>query len=418
MAKIKEIRAREILASNGMPTVEVEIMLENGVGGKASVPYGASAGKYEAMTIIDGDSDRYGGNGMLKVVQNINETIASDVVGMEADEQINIDKIMVGLDGTSNKARLGGNAILAVSLAVARTGAEEEKIPLWKYLGKVYGLGEPKMPRPMVVMIEGGKHANQSSDIQEYLVTCLKDQGVAANVEMEREIYEALVKIFESEGLATNVGNEGALTMPGLKSNEKPIEYLLRAIEKARCKPGVDVGISIDGAASEFFEAGSMKYDLRIEQKKLSGEELIEYYLPWFRKYPIVTVEDMLSEDDWNNWVVLKNKIGGVLNIGDDLTTTNSERLKKAIELKAIGGIIIKPNQAGTLTETVECAKLAKASGIITIPSHRGGGETGDTFLADLAVALGSEYIKVAITRGERVEKYNRLMEIEKELTG
>lgn len=398
-----------------MPTVEAEVRLENGVSGKASVPYGASAGKHEAVTLVDGDKERYGGQGMLKAVQNVNEIIAGDVVGIEVSEQINIDKKMVELDGTENKSRLGGNAILAVSLAVARTGAEEQKLFLYKYLKKIYGLGPSTSLRikPMVVMIEGGKHANNSSDIQEYLVTCLKDLPIAKNIEMEREIYEALVKIFESEGLATNVGNEGALTMPGLGSNEKPIEYLLRAIEKAGCKPGEEVGISIDSAASEFFDVRSMIYDLRIEQRKLRGEELINYYLPWMEKYPIVTVEDMLAEDDWENWVLFNNKLKNIVNIGDDLTTTNSQRLKKAIELGAIGGIIIKPNQAGTLTETIKCAKLAKANGIMTVPSHRGGGETDDTFLSDLAVALGSEYIKVGITRGERVEKYNRLMEIE-----
>lgn len=414
--RIKQVKAKEILASNGMPTVEAEVVLEDGVSGKASVPYGASAGKHEAVTITDDDQDRYGGRGMLTVVQNINETITRDVVGMEVFEQIKIDNKMISVDGTENKSRLGGNAILAVSLATARAGAEEKKLPLWKYLKEVYGLGEPKMPRPMVVMIEGGKHANKSSDIQEYLITCLKDQEIAANIETEREIYEALVEIFENEGLATNVGNEGALTIPGLESNEKPIEYLLRAVERAGCKPGEEVGISIDAAASEFFNSSVTSYELRVEKKKLTGEELIEYYLPWFKKYPIVTVEDMLAEDDWENWILIRNKLGDIVNIGDDLTTTNSHRLKKAIELRAIGGIIIKPNQAGTLTETIECAKLAKANGIITIPSHRGGGETDDTFLADLAVAIGAEYIKVGITRGERVAKYNRLMEIGKEL--
>lgn len=416
MSKIKEIKAREILASNGMPTVEAEVTLENGVVGVASVPWGASAGKHEAVTLMDGDMDRFEGKGALKAVQNVNEIIPGDVVGIEVSEQINIDNKMIKLDGTANKSNLGGNAILAVSLAVARAGAKEAGLPLWKYLSKIYGLSQVKIPRPMVVMIEGGKHANNSTDLQEYLVTCLEDIKVAENLEIEREIYEGLKKILERDGLSTNVGNEGAYAPSGISSNEKPLEYLVEAIRATGYTPGKEVGISIDSAASEFFDARSMIYDLRIEQRKLSGSELVEYYLPWLEKYPIVTVEDMFDEDDWESWVTLNSKLKNIINIGDDLTATNVDRLKRAIEARAISGIIIKLNQAGTLTETIECCQLAMNNRLMLIPSHRGGGETNDTFMVDLAAAVGAEYIKVGITRGERVGKYNRLMEIEGEL--
>jgi len=414
MATIKRIRAREILSSNGMPTVEAEVILDNGISGKASVPYGASAGSHEAVTIFDGDENRYEGKGMLKVVEKIEGEIDECLEGEEVGGQQLIDLKMINLDGTENKSRLGGNSILAVSLACARAGAVERGIPLYQYLGETFGFNKFTLPKPMVVMIEGGKHANNSSDIQEYLVTCLKDVGIAKNIEIEREIYEKLVEIFDREGLSTTVGNEGALTLPNIGSNEKPLEYLIKAIEEAGYEPGVEVGLSIDAAASEFYNEG--KYYLSREKKKFDGETLIKYYLPWLKKYPIVTTEDMLAEDDWDSWAKWQQMIGGVINIGDDLTTTNRKRLKKAIDWGAIGGIIIKPNQAGTITETMETVKLAETKGMVVVPSHRGGGETGDTFLSDLAVAVGANFIKVGITRGERVEKYNRLMEIEQEM--
>lgn len=431
MAKITKIEAREILSSGGTPTIEATVTTDSGITGTASVAWGASAGKYEAVTLFDGDPGRYGGKGMLKAVANIGEIIAPKLIGTEVTAQTEIDKIMIDLDGTENKSRLGGNAILAVSLAVARAGAEEEKIPLWKYLGKVYGLPEEKMklPKPMAVMIEGGKHANNSTDLQEYLITTLKMNSIKEAMEMEEEIYEQLKKILERENLGANVGNEGAFA-PALPAgrqegftNEKPLEYLVEAITAAGFKPGVEVGVSVDAAASEFAFANSelqiTNYKLRIENKILNSKELIEYYSQWIGKYPFVSWEDMLAEDDWENWKILEDKIKGkIVLIGDDLTATNSERLKRAIETGAIGGVIIKLNQAGTLTETMDCCKMASNAGIVLIPSHRGGGETNDTFLADLAVAVGAEYIKVGITRGERVEKYNRLMKIEEELKG
>jgi len=434
MSKIKNVRAREILASGGDPTVEAIIELESGITATASVPYGASAGSHEAVVLTDGDEKRYGGKGMLKAVANIENEIGPMVMGMEVTELKEIDKKMIELDGTENKARLGGNAILAVSLAVARAGAREKAIPLYKYLREIYEIeGEYKMPRPMVVMIEGGKHADNSTDLQEYLVSMLKNDSARENVRREMEIYAALKKIFKELKINTNVGNEGALAYAGvkqpdvtitgafapvaMKSNEEPLGLLLEAIKKAGYEPGVEAGISLDAAASEFFNSSIANYELKAEKRTLTAEELIEYYLSWMDKYPIVTMEDMLDEDDWDNWVKLTAKINGrVPNIADDLTVTNTKRWQRAIETKAATAILIKLNQAGTVSETMECCKLARKHGLMTVPSHRGGGETNDTFMVDLAVAVGSEYIKVGPTRGERVCKYNRLMEIEDQL--
>jgi len=419
MGKIIKIEAREILSSGGTPTIEATVTTELGIEGTASVAWGASAGKYEAVTLFDGDPERYEGKGMLKAIANIKEIIAPKILGTEVTAQQEIDNIMTELDGTENKSKLGGNAILAVSLAAARAGAEEVKLPLWKYLRNIYGIrGEViKLPKPMAVMIEGGKHANKSTDLQEYLITTLKMNSIKEAMEMEEEIYGQLKKILEREKLGVNVGNEGAFAPAGIAGNEKVMEYLVEAITTAGFKPGEDVGVSVDAAASEFFETDSGKYNLKLEQKQLSGPELIEYYSQWMGKYPFVSWEDMLSEDDWENWKILQDEIKDkILLIGDDLTATNAGRLKKAIESGAIGGVIIKLNQAGTLTETMDCCKMAIDKGIVIIPSHRGGGETNDTFLADLAVAVGAEYIKVGITRGERVEKYNRLMRIEEEM--
>ena len=417
MSKIKQIKAREILASGGAPTLEVTVLLESGATGEASVSYGASAGSHEASVLLDGDQKRYNGKGMLKAVKNINDIIGPKLLELEAGEQRNIDKKMIDLDGTKNKSKLGGNAILGVSMAVARAQAAEEGIPLYKHLQKVYDLVPINtLPKPMVVMIEGGKHAADSTDLQEYLVAAMGNRTAAENVRMEMEIYEELKKILKREGKSTNVGNEGAFAPNGLTSNEKPIEYLVEAIKNAGYIPGIDAGISIDAAASEFFTEG--KYNLKIENKVLSGTELIEYYLPWLLKYPMVSFEDMLAEDDWENWVELTSRMGNLPNIADDLTATNMKRWQKAIEMKAANAILIKLNQAGSISETIDCCIEAKENSMWTVPSHRGGGESNDTFMVDLAVAVGSEYIKVGPTRGERVCKYNRLMRIEEEMTG
>lgn len=415
---IKSVTAYEILASGGYPTVEVEVELESGVKGRASVPYGASAGTHEATVLNDDDKQRYNGKGVLKAVSNVIDQIAPKVVGMDANNQREIDQLMIEMDGTPNKASLGGNAILAVSLAVAYAAAAEKKVSLYKHIAEIYQTGEDfsNLPGPMIVVIEGGKHADETTDLQEFCITAIGNESVKERVRKAIESYHALKNILKENKLSTNVGNEGAFAPNGLPSNQAPLDFIVAAIKKAGYEPGVDLGISIDAAASEFFEDG--KYHLSIEDKSLTSEEMIEYYKNWLGKYPFVSFEDMLDEDDWENWpklnqILTENKI---YHLGDDLTVTNIERLQKAIDEKAITAILIKLNQIGTLTETVDCCMLAKKNNIITVPSHRGGGETTDTAMVDLAVAVGSKFIKVGPTRGERVSKYNRLMEIEREL--
>lgn len=416
---IKSVTAYEILASGGYPTVEVEVELESGVKGRASVPYGASAGTHEATVLNDGDEQRYNGKGVLKAISNVIDQIAPKVVGMDANNQREIDQLMIEMDGTPNKAGLGGNAILAVSLAVAYAAAAEKKVSLYKHIAETFDTGEDfsQLPGPMIVVIEGGKHADETTDLQEFCITAVGNDPVKERVRKAIESYHALKTILKENKLSTNVGNEGAFAPNGLPSNQAPLDFIVAAIKKAGYEPGVDLGISIDAAASEFFEDG--KYHLSIENKSLTSEEMIEYYKNWLGEYPFVSFEDMLDEDDWENWpklnqVLTENKI---YHLGDDLTVTNIERLQKAIDEKAITAILIKLNQIGTLTETVDCCMLAKKNNIITVPSHRGGGETTDTAMVDLAVAVGSKYIKVGPTRGERVSKYNRLMEIERELS-
>ena len=419
MSKIQNIFAREILASGGAPSLEVTVTLESGAVGEASVSYGASAGSKEATVLLDGDKSRYNGKGMLNAIANINGKIKEILLGMEASDQRAIDNKMIETDGTINKAVLGGNAMLGVSLAVCRAQASEEKMPLYKYLRKTYGIGDIgwKLPKPMIVMIEGGKHADETTDLQEFMVGAMGDKTAAENVRMEMEIYGALKNILKAEKLSTNVGNEGAFAPNGISSNEKPMEYLTQAIINAGYTPGVDAGVGIDAAASEFYSQETGKYTLKLEGKELTSEELIAYYKPWIEKYKIATMEDMLSEFDWDNWPKMVEAIGGKFPlIADDLTVTNTNLWRKAIEMKAATAILIKLNQAGTLTETVDCCLLANEHGLMTMPSHRGGGETNDTFLVDLAVAVNSAYIKVGPTRGERVCKYNRLMRIEEEL--
>ncbi len=415
---IKKITAQEILASGGYPTIEVEVELESGTKGRASVPYGASAGSHEATVLNDDDNARYGGKGVLKAISNVINEIAPRLIGLDASDQRSIDQLMIDLDGTPNKARLGGNAILAVSLAVAYAAANKKNVPLYKHIVDTFETGEDftRLPSPMIVVIEGGKHADESTDLQEYCISAIGNESVKERVRKAVESYHTLRTILKENNLSTNVGNEGAFAPNGLPSNEAPLNFIVQAIEKAGYKPGVDLGISIDAAASEFYQDG--KYNLSIENKSLTSQELIEYYKNWLGKYPLVSIEDMLDEDDWDNWPTLTAlaKEHGIENIGDDLTVTNIERLQKAIELKAISSILIKLNQIGTLTETVDCCMLAKKNGMMTVVSHRGGGETNNTAMVDLAVAVGSLFIKVGPTRGERVSKYNRLMEIERDL--
>ncbi len=416
--KITSIVAEEILASGGYPTIEATITLEDGSSASASVPYGASAGSHEATVMMDEDKSRWHGKGMLKAIANIKEVIAPALIGLDAYDQRLIDKTMIELDGTPNKGKLGGNAILAVSIAVANAAAKSKKIELYRHIIDTFqtGVDLATLPQPMVVVIEGGKHADETTDLQEFCLTAIRKASVVENVRMIMESYHSLAKVLKANKLSTNVGNEGAFAPNGIPSNEAPFGYMTQAVENSGYIPGKDIGFSIDAAASEFYQDG--KYSLALEKRVLTADELIAYYQTWFAKYPIATVEDLLHEDDWENWTKLKliTDEHNIPLIGDDLTVTNVERLQKAIDTKAISAILIKLNQIGTLTETVDCCMLAKKHGLMTTTSHRGGGETNDATMVDVAVAVGSAFIKVGPTRGERVSKYNRLMTIERQV--
>jgi len=418
--KISKIKAYEILASGGYPTVEVEVTLDNGFTGIASVPYGASAGSHEATVLNDEDQSRYGGKGVLKAINNIKNEIFPAIKDLDVEDQIGLDKKMCELDGTPNKARLGGNAILAVSLAVARAVANAKQIPLYRYIIDTYNTGVDLniLPNPMIVVIEGGKHADDTTDLQEFCISAIGEGRVSENIRKAIESYHQLKKVLKENKLSTNVGNEGAFAPNGIPDNEAPFKFIVEAIKRAGYEPGKDLGISIDAAASEFYEDG--KYNLKVENRSLTPDELLAYYESWLQKYPIATLEDMFFEDDWDSWVKflpIASKYN-VPHIADDLTVTNVERLQKAIDLKAASAILIKLNQIGTLTETVQCCMLANKNGFMTTTSHRGGGETNDTAMVDVAVAVGSRFVKVGPTRGERVSKYNRLMQIESEILG
>jgi enolase len=416
--KIKSVTGQEVLASGGYPTLQATVILDDDTTASAQVPYGASAGSHEAVMLVDNDPDRYQGKGVLKAVQNIEEIISPAILGQTAKDQAQIDKTLIDLDGTPNKSKLGGNSILAVSLAVAKATASSLKKPLYRHIIDTFQTKPnlASLPKPMMVAIEGGKHAANSTDLQEYCLSAVGTETVEKSIESVLETYHTLEKVLTNKGLSTNVGNEGAFAPEGIESNEAPLQFLTQAIEQAGFKPGADIAISIDAAANEFYQDG--KYQLKIEDKALTSDELIEYYTPWLDKYPVVSLEDMLAEDDWSAWTRF-NKITNahkILHLGDDLTVTSTDRLQQAINQQAISAILIKLNQVGTLTETVECCQLANQHGLVTVPSHRGGGETNDTSMVDLAVAVGSRFIKVGPTRGERISKYNRLIEIEREL--
>lgn len=416
--KIKNIHAYEILASGGYPTIEASVELENGTVATSSVPYGASAGSHEATVLKDSDPERWDGNGMLSAIDNINTKIAPALIGLGSDDQRKIDETMINLDGTPNKSSLGGNAILAVSIAVAQAAAKAKKLELFEHIIGTFDTGVTltDLPQPMVVVIEGGKHADRTTDLQEYCLTATRHASASENVRMVMETYHQLRQVLKENDLSTNVGNEGAFAPGGIPTNEAPFAYMLEAIKRAGYQAGRDIGFSIDAAANEFYQLGM--YNLKLEHRSLTAEELISYFASWLEKYPIVTYEDMLAEDDWDNWTKLREITDAkhIPLIGDDLTVTNMIRLQKAIDLRSISGILIKLNQIGTLTETVDCCLLAKQHGLMTVTSHRGGGETNDTTMVDVAVAVGSSYIKVGPTRGERVAKYNRLMAIERSL--
>ena len=411
MAWIEAVRGREILDSRGNPTVEVEVQLSDGAFGRAAVPSGASTGAHEALELRDGDEKRYNGKGVLKAVQNVNETIADAILGYEPYNQRQIDALLLELDGTPSKSRLGANAILGVSLAVAWAAANSLGMPLYRYIG---GVDASLLPVPMMNILNGGKHASDSTDLQEFMIVPAGAPSFKEALRWGVETYHALKAVLKSRGYNTNVGDEGGFA-PSLKSNEEAVELLLEAIEKAGYRPGEDVFIAIDAAASEFYQDG--KYVLKKEGRTLTSEEMVEFYAAWVRKYPIISIEDGLAEDDWDGWRILTRRLGGEVQlVGDDLFVTNVERLRRGIELEAANAILIKLNQIGTLSETLDAVRMARDAGWGAIISHRSG-ETEDVTIAHLAVATGVGQIKTgAPCRSERVAKYNELLRIEEEL--
>jgi len=419
MSKIKTIQAREILDSRGNPTVEVEVLLDDGTQARASVPSGASTGKHEALELRDNDPKRFRGKGMLKVCSNVNDVIDPKLIGMDPQKQEEIDELMINLDGTENKSKLGANAILGVSLAVCKAAAKSEGLELFEYIRQNSKLKtqNSKLPVPMFNIINGGKHADSGLAIQEFMIV---PEGISAfqdKVRAGSEIFHTLKDILKDRGLRVSVGDEGGFA-PHLKSDEEALKLIVEAIKKAGYKVGIEISIALDAAANSFYQDG--EYTFQLENRSLSGDELIDLYLNWAKRYPIMSLEDGLEEDDWPGWRELSSKFkvqsSKLLIVGDDLLVTNVKRLKRAIKEKAANGILIKPNQIGTLTETLECIKVAKENGFKTVISHRSG-ETTDTFISDLAVGTNSEYIKSgSLSRGERICKYNRLMEIEEKI--
>jgi enolase len=409
---IEDILAREILDSRGNPTVEVEVFLSGGAVGRAAVPSGASTGVHEALELRDGDKARFGGKGVLKAVANINENLAVELAGWDAVDQVGIDEFMLGLDGTANKSRLGANAILGVSLATAKAAAAALGLPLYRYLG---GVGARVMPVPMMNILNGGKHAEDSTDLQEFMIVPVGAPSFAEALRSGSQIYHQLKKVLQSKKLNTSVGDEGGFA-PSLGANHEAIDLILTAIEKAGFKPGEEIYIALDPAASEIYQDGL--YVLKKEDRKLSGAEMVEFYADWVEKYPIISIEDGLAEDDWESWQLMHERLGDRLQIvGDDLLVTNVQRLAMAIERKAANSILIKLNQIGSLTETIEAVEMAKHAGWTAVISHRSG-ETEDTTIADLAVALNTGQIKTgAPCRSDRVAKYNQLLRIEEELS-
>ena len=415
--KIESLQAQEILDSRGNPTIECVATLEDGSTGWVAIPSGASTGKYEAVELRDGDPKRYGGAGVLKAIENVNSTIQSAVIGFEAEDQSKLDKTLIELDGTENKAKLGANAILSVSLSVARAEAQHEKKPLYQYLSKFNPdfKGIYTMPIPEMNVMNGGKHANWATDIQEYMLFPIGAPSVVEAIRMNAEVYTNLKKVLKSKGHAISVGDEGGFAPSTTKNNEEPFQLMGEAIEKAGYVLGKDICFGIDPAASEFFKDG--KYQFKKEGKSLTTDELVEFYLNIWKKYPIVSMEDMFDQDDWDGFKKLFDKTNGKLQVmGDDLFVTNVKRLQKGIDEKTCNSTLIKLNQIGTLSETVDAVLLARRAGMTAIVSHRSA-ETEDTFMADFVVAMGTGQIKTgAPARGERTAKYNRLMRIEREL--
>ncbi|MFA6415985.1 MAG: phosphopyruvate hydratase [Candidatus Paceibacterota bacterium] len=413
MSQITKIHAREILDSRGNPTVEVELVLADGSFGRAAVPSGASTGSHEAVELRDGDKARYSGKGVLQAVKNVNEELASALIGQDFDQK-SLDEAMIKLDGTPNKGRLGANALLGISLAFSRAMAISSKQPLYRYFAQIAGNTELRLPVPMMNVLNGGSHADNSTDLQEFMIMPIGAPSFHEALRYGSETFHALKKILKAKGLNTSVGDEGGYA-PSLPSNAGAIDVILEAITAAGYKPGEDIAIAIDAAASEFFIDG--KYQLKTEGKALTSEEMIAFYTDWVNKYPIVSIEDGLAEDDWSGYELLTQTIGAKTQlVGDDLFVTNVERLQQGIDQKVCNSILIKLNQIGTVTETIKAIKLAKSAGYTAVVSHRSG-ETEDSTIADLVVGLGTGQIKTgSLCRSESICKYNELLRIEEEL--
>lgn len=412
MSTIQSVHARQILDSRGNPTVEVDIRTENGYLGRAAVPSGASTGKHEAVELRDEDDNVYVSKGVLKAVENVNDIIYPELIGISVYEQNLIDKIMLELDGTPNKAKLGANAILGVSLAVAKAAAQEAGLPLYRYIG---GTNANTLPVPMLNILNGGSHADNSIDFQEFMVMPAKADTFSDALRMGVEVFHTLKKVLKSKGYSTNVGDEGGFA-PNIKSNEEAIEIVIQAIEKAGYKPGEDIFIAMDAAASEFYENGVYHFK-KSDGRKLSSQEMADYWTDWVNKYPIISIEDGMDEDDWDGWKASTDAIGHKCQlVGDDLFVTNVNRLQQGIDQKIANAILIKVNQIGSLTETIDTVNLAKRNSYKNIMSHRSG-ETEDSTIADLAVALNTGQIKTgSASRSDRMAKYNQLLRIEEEL--
>ncbi len=413
MATIIDVFGREVLDSRGNPTVEVEVILDDGSMGRAAVPSGASTGAFEAVELRDGDADRYMGKGTLKAVGHVNEEIADALIGMEADDQRAIDKEMLALDGTKNKANFGANAILGASLAVAKAAAESAELPLYKYVG---GVNANLLPAPMMNILNGGEHADNNVDFQEFMIMPVGAPTFAEALRWCAEIYHTLKKVLHDAGLGGGVGDEGGFA-PNFTTNEEPLTYIMKACEQAGYQPGSDIMFAMDPASTEFYNPETGKYVLAGEGRELTSAEMVDYWEALVNKYPIISIEDGMAEEDWDGWKALTDRIGDhVQLVGDDLFVTNSERLAKGIELGCANAILVKVNQIGSLTETMEAIQMAKQAGYACVMSHRSG-ETEDTTIADLAVATNAGQIKTgAPCRSDRVAKYNQLIRIEEEL--
>lgn len=408
---IVDVLAREIMDSRGNPTVEVDVLLEDGTMGRAAVPSGASTGAYEAVELRDGDKSRYQGKGVLKAVENVNEIITPEIIGMDALDQIGVDQAMLELDGTPNKAKLGANAILGVSMAVAKAAAAASGLTLYQYLG---GANAKEVPVPMMNILNGGKHADNNVDVQEFMILPVGAESFAEALRMGSEIYHSLKKVLGSRNLATAVGDEGGFA-PNLSSNEEALKVIIEAIEKAGYKPGEQIMLGLDVAATELYKDGN--YHLEGEGVVKTPAEMVEYYSQLVEKYPIISIEDGMSEDDWDGWKLLTERLGGKVQlVGDDLFVTNVERLSQGIATRTANSILVKVNQIGTLTETFDTIEMAKRAGYTCVISHRSG-ETEDATIADIAVAVNAGQIKTgAPARTDRVAKYNQLLRIEEQL--